>query len=679
MKKNVLALLVIVIICQSVLAQAPSGVIYKTSTTPVIDGNIDDIWGSAVKYNIDKKYGNEVPSLGETGTNYWKSLWDDNGIYILVVVNDDNWYPYYILDAADRWNYDGVEVYFDANSVLKDGGGYGGGLMCGGHHMFSPGPDEGKINGNMQIVDYATEYGTLFKVKYAYKVSEPKYNAEFFIPWEGIPDKTRALFDKSGTMGFDVYVKDRDPGDSYRKRAVWANVGAINENFFTMDDAGTLTFEELVKIDGGSDKTVVYNETIQLSASTNFVNPGTLTYSWSPSEGLSQTDIPNPIVTATKDITYNLTVTNSDGTIGKATVSIIVNSLEADASDQTISCGNTTQLDVSTNYTGTGTLTYDWQPKDKLDNSMIKNPIATLTQDTDFTVTVTTPNGAVAQKSVHVDVSGINYQPELCLVSVDANNKNVLVWSQPEGTAIQDYLIFRESLIQTDFYDLIGSVASGSEPVYTDLSSNALVQSNKYKIAARDNCGFVTSQSIPHKTIHLSINKGQGNSWNLIWESYTGFSVSSYKIYRGSTLENLTLIGSTSGSANSYSDFTANDGDVFYQIEVLTPSPCNSLKSTAFSSTKSNIASNNFTISSPALTLEASGIFPVPVKDKLYINRDLSCISEMVVLSIDGRVELSFKQPFTDGNINVGSLSRGIYLLKISDSEGISVQKFLKE
>jgi hypothetical protein len=27
-------------------------------------------------------------------------------------------------------------------------------------------------------------------------------------------------------MGFDVTVIDRDPGDSGRKRAVWANVGS---------------------------------------------------------------------------------------------------------------------------------------------------------------------------------------------------------------------------------------------------------------------------------------------------------------------------------------------------------------------------------------------------------------------------------------------------------------------
>jgi hypothetical protein len=51
----------------------------------------------------------------------------------------------------------------------------------------------------------------------------------------------------------------------------------------------------------------------------------------------------------------------------------------------------------------------------------------------------------------------------------------------------------------------------------------------------------------------------------------------------------------------------------------------------------------------------------------------------MVVLSIDGRVELSFKQPMTGENIDVSSLAKGIHLLKITDNEGVFVQKFIKE
>lgn len=669
MKKIIPTLLVCVLIGAAVFAQRPSGVIYKTTTVPVIDGEIDNVWTSAVQYNIDKNFKSEEPTFGDIGTTYWKALWNDNGMYILVVANDDVWYPY--TGTGNTYEFDKVEFYFDTNAILEDG--LGGQAGTTGNRQISPDPVVGSVDGTIQSINVVG-----FMVNFAYKVTDPKWNVEYFIPWDCIPDKNGVRFDTSRTMGFDVTLVDRDQ-DEIRKRAQWANVGAKDENWNNMDDAGHLTFQDMVSIEGGNEKTVVYGESVQLLAKTNFANSETISYSWSPSEGLNQADIPNPIATTTMDKTYTLTVTNSDGNSGKAIVSIKVIPLIATAEDQSVSCGNSAQLNVSTNYTGTGTLTYNWQPADKLDNSTIKNPFATLTQATDFTVEVKTPNGATAQKNVHVDVSKINYQPELCLVSVDANNKNILAWENPGEIAIQDFLIFRESLIQTDFYDLIGSVASTEESVYTDLSSNPLVQSNKYKIAARDNCGFITGQSIPHKTMHLSISKGQGNSWNLIWEPYDGFAVSSYKIYRGNSPENLALIGSTAGSANSYTDFNATEGDIYYQIEVLAPFSCNSLKSTVFSSVRSNIATNKPNSVSSGLTKDEISIFPVPVKDLLYLNKDLNCISEIVVLSIDGRVEMYFNKPMVRESINVSSLPNGVHILKISNNKGISMLKFIKE
>ena len=671
MKRIIFLLLISALLSTCAWAQRPSATVYKTPATPVIDGNIDDEWTPAIQYNIDKKFKAEEPTFGPSGTTYWKALWDDNGMYILIVANDDNWFPFWAPGAGfNSWEYDKPELYFDTNSKLEDG--LGGQQGNTGHTQIAPDSQEGNVNGGLQSAEIR---GAM--INYAYKVTDPAWNVEYFIPWDCIRDKNGARFDRSGTMGFDVTLVDRDQGDSGRKRAQWANAGAKDENWNNMDDAGHLTFQDLLYIEGGSPKTFVYGEKAQLSAKNNFIDPGTLTYSWSPAEGLSQTDIPNPVVTATTDRTYTLTVTASNGSIGKATVFIKVNPFVATAADQTVPCGNTAQLDVSTNYTGPGTLTYTWHPQDVLDNPAIRNPKAKITQPTDFTVEVTTPEGTATQKTVHVALSKLNYQQELCLVSVDANHKNVLVWNNPGQTAVHDYLIFRESLIQTDFYDLIGSVPASEETVYTDLSSNALVQSNKYKIAARDNCGFVSNQSIPHKTMHLSINRGQGTSWNLIWEPYDGFAVSSYKIYRGTSPDNLSMIGSTAGSANSYSDFTAPEGDVYYLIEVTAPVSCNSLKLAALTSARSNIATNS-DVGVHSLKNELC-IFPIPVKERLFLNKDLNCLSAVVILSVDGRVELSLAPPIAGESIDVSRLQKGIYLLKLADDKGIFTQKFIKE
>lgn len=673
MKKILLTLLICAVSFQTIFAERPTGVIYRTTKVPIIDGQIDDIWATAIQYNIDKKFLNEEPTFGDVGTTYWKALWDDNGMYILVVVNDDVWYPYWAGSGFSFWEYDKVELYFDTNSILKDGVGAGAGGNTG-HTQIAPGPIEGFVDGTMQTEDIG-----IYKIKYAYNVTDPKWYTEYFIPWDCIPDQTGARFDKSGMMGFDIYLVDNDPGNPGRKRAVWANIGAIWENWGNMDDAGHLIFKDKVEIEGTYEKTVITGESVHLSATTNFIDPGTLTYSWSPATGLDRTDIQNPVATPAQNTIYTVTITSSNGETGEASTAVKVVPFSATSEDQNTTCGKTAHLFVTTNYTGTGTLTYDWQPADKVDNPGNPNPVASVSKTTDFTVKVTTPNGIVAEKMIRVNVLKTDYQPALCLVSVDAGSKNVLVWTKSDDPTIQDYLIFRESLIQTDFYDLVGSVSATEESSFTDQTSNALVQSNKYKIAARDGCGFVTNQSLPHKTIHLSINKGQGNAWNLIWEPYDGFAVSSYKIYRGNTPTDLTLIGSTAGSANSFTDFGANEGTVYYQIEVLAPYSCSSLKSTTYYGSRSNIATNNPDATGIVISNVEWAVYPVPVKSTLFLNKDLSCVSEIGIFTIDGKAELILKQPFNASGIDIGKLPKGTHLLKIADESKVSVLKFIKE
>ncbi len=53
-------------------------------------------------------------------------------------------------------------------------------------------------------------------------------------------------------------------------------------------------------------------------------NPVSNTYSWSPSAGLSATNIPNPIAFPSGTTTYTLTVTNSSGCIATSKVTVFV-------------------------------------------------------------------------------------------------------------------------------------------------------------------------------------------------------------------------------------------------------------------------------------------------------------------------------------------------------------------
>lgn len=121
--------------------------------------------------------------------------------------------------------------------------------------------------------------------------------------------------------------------------------------------------------------------------------PG-LTYSWSPSAGLSNANIANPVATPTATTTYTLTATTLvGGCQGTAQVTVTVNPLpNINAGPATLeTCeGIATQLQAS-GAGGSGS--YVWSPAAGLSNANLQNPVATINQPTVYTVTGTNANG----------------------------------------------------------------------------------------------------------------------------------------------------------------------------------------------------------------------------------------------------------------------------------------------
>jgi len=209
-------------------------------------------------------------------------------------------------------------------------------------------------------------------------------------------------------------------------------------------------------------------------------------------------------------------------------------------------------------------------------------------------------------------------QPQLCMISVDVNNHNEVVWKHWEGDAM--YNIYREG-IQSGQYDLVATMEPNNQNRWIDTASDAKMHSYRYKISAIDTCGNESSLSEAHKTMHLTINAGQNNSWNLIWTAYEGTAYSTYNIYRATedTLGAFTLIGTMPSGNTSFSDFTAPAGYVYYMVEIILNEPC--VLTTSLSSIHSNIASNNPNVGI-AETLRATSslrVYPNPTNGQLHI------------------------------------------------------------
>jgi len=400
-------------------------------------------------------------------------------------------------------------------------------------------------------------------------------------------------------------------------------------------------------------------------------------YLWQPAIGLSDQNIYNPVAKPLSTTTYSVTVLQGNGCPPMTdSIKITVAQLVVDATGgQIINCGDSVQLGVTQNFTN-NSYTYSWSPTQGLNNPNIKTPKASPAVTTDYKVTVSTNNGCGSPKdSTIISLTPMSSTP-LCLVSV-INNKNKLIWDKPIETAIDSFYIYRETTV-TNVYQKIGATSYNDSSVFIDNNSNADIQSNKYQISIKDKCLLESPKSSAHKTMHLTINQGMGTTWNLIWEPYEGFTVSTYRILRGTTPSNLTLIGTTSGSSTQYTDNTAPAGYIYYQLEVISPILCNPAKS--INTSVSNIATNNpITNITEQNSLGSISIYPNPVRNELII--EIEGNNE----TINFEIYNSLGQVVYKGNliektvVQTNGFTPGVYLIKLDNNKSFEFRKIIKE
>lgn len=118
------------------------------------------------------------------------------------------------------------------------------------------------------------------------------------------------------------------------------------------------------------------------------------TYEWTPSYGLSATNILNPYAKPFNTTTYKLKITDRIGCVGEVWITVEVNpefSMTA-GTDIDLCIGSGTTIGASV-AGGTPGYSYLWTPATGLSNPLILNPIATPVTTTNYTLTITDLNG----------------------------------------------------------------------------------------------------------------------------------------------------------------------------------------------------------------------------------------------------------------------------------------------
>lgn len=123
---------------------------------------------------------------------------------------------------------------------------------------------------------------------------------------------------------------------------------------------------------------------------------------------------------------------------------------------------------------------------------------------------------------------------DLCLVTVNDSNQNVLVWDNSTNPGDLKYVIYRENYL-SGVYETIDTLAA-TQNEYIDRKTDAGIKSHRYQIATLSVCGIVSEPSPWHRAAHLNVYVNTASDSILMqFEPYWGFVLDTLKILADTT------------------------------------------------------------------------------------------------------------------------------------------------
>lgn len=170
--------------------------------------------------------------------------------------------------------------------------------------------------------------------------------------------------------------------------------------YFTAKVQGVIQQDSVVIVIETPDVRTNNDTTICSESPVQLQSTGAVNYSWTPSAGISDINIPNPVAAPQNTTEYIVTGTTTHGCIDKDTVLISVNPLPTVTITQdTLTCFNS-----SIPLNATGGISYKWSPANGLDYTSIADPVARARTSTVYKVLVTDANNCSREDSVVITV-----------------------------------------------------------------------------------------------------------------------------------------------------------------------------------------------------------------------------------------------------------------------------------
>ena len=164
-------------------------------------------------------------------------------------------------------------------------------------------------------------------------------------------------------------------------------------------------------------------------------------------------------------------------------------------------------------------------------------------------------------------VMGYAPAPAISIVTVDAaTGKNQIYWDAPADLPdwVDRIYIYKEEGSTNNWVRQAEIALSAGS--WIDLASDPAVRKNRYRMTYGTTFGAESNMSTAHSSTHLQMNVGLQGANNLIWTKYEGGTIDSYRILRGTTPDNMTVIATVPGTEYTYTDLNAPEG-VYYALE----------------------------------------------------------------------------------------------------------------
>jgi hypothetical protein len=204
---------------------APAGkaaTIVRAARVPEIDGNADDLWADVESNQIANVAYSPASDEADFSAGF-KTMYDDQALYVLVDVSDDK----LVNDSDDFWLDDAVEIFLDADNS-KSG---------------SYDEDDYQYNFSWDSTSPTMGEGKHDKtegVQYAFARTDAGYRLEVKLPWSTLGTDPQT----ESQIGLDVHVNDDDDGGDRDTKLMW---GTMEDNAWERPDAlGTGELARLV-------------------------------------------------------------------------------------------------------------------------------------------------------------------------------------------------------------------------------------------------------------------------------------------------------------------------------------------------------------------------------------------------------------------------------------------------